>query len=150
MILQELDGTATLSLRLPGVVGRGAKNGWMCRTARALLRNETVSIYNPDGAFNNVIHTDSLSDFVEGALAQGWTGHELLVLGASDPLTVRGTVQLLKDLLRSDSEIVVEGGGKTPFTLSARRARERFAYRPLSTQKNIELFTAQRASFRSA
>ena len=147
LILQELDGTATLSLRLPGVVGRGAKNGWMCRTARALLRNETVSIYNPDGAFNNVIHTDSLSDFVEGALAQGWTGHELLVLGASDPLTVRGTVQLLKDLLRSDSEIVVEGGGKTPFTLSARRACERFAYRPLSTQKNVELFTAQRSFF---
>ena len=56
-------------------------------------------------------------------------------------------MQLLKDLLRSDSEIVVEGGGKTPFTLSTRRARERFAYRPLSTQKNVELFTAQRSFF---
>jgi nucleoside-diphosphate-sugar epimerase len=59
-----------LTIRLPGVVGAGARNNFLADSLAKILSGEQIWASNPDAFFNNVIHVDDLAS----SLWIVWTG----------------------------------------------------------------------------
>jgi nucleoside-diphosphate-sugar epimerase len=138
---------ATLSLRLPAVIGPGAQRNFLAVTAARLRANETVSVFNPDAPFNNAVHCADIARFVAGMLEHGWHGSDTLVLGAAGHTTVRGAVERLRDRLRSKSAIEVRPAPRSAFVLSSARAVERYGYAPMQIEAMLDLYASDVLTF---
>ena len=56
---------SSLSLRLPSVMGPGARYGWLTGVVAKMRRNEAVTFVNPDTLFNNAVHIADLAHFID-------------------------------------------------------------------------------------
>lgn len=131
LVLQECSPHfPTISLRLCGVVGRGAQNIWLARVLSSTFRGEPVEISNADSLFNNVLHTDDLFGFVLNLMKSGFCGFSAFPLASGGPMTVRDVVSGIIASTGSSSEIIDMGEGGTPFLISSEYARRRFGYVP--------------------
>ena len=130
LIEQHPAGMPGLIVRLPSVVGRGARRHWLADVAERLRRRLPVRVYHPGAPFNNAIHVSALVDFVTRALDREWSGVDRVVLGAAGSITVQGAVERLARGLGVEPIIEPAPPSKTPFVLSSRHAIERWAYRP--------------------
>src|SRR5262249_564565 len=76
MMLRELPAPArSMSIRLPGVLGRNSVRNWLTGMLAAAKEGRDVSCYNPQATYNNAAHIDDLGRFVEHLLNdQSWTG----------------------------------------------------------------------------
>ncbi|MCC7045659.1 MAG: NAD(P)-dependent oxidoreductase [Alphaproteobacteria bacterium] len=133
-------GLSGLALRLPAVIGPGAKRNFLAEALRKMKAGEDVSIFNPDAPFNNAVHCADLGALVAGALRRGWQGYDMLVLGAAGMTTIRGAVERLKARMRSRSAIVVRAAGKGAFTLDSARAVSRFGYAPMEIAAMLDRY----------
>ena len=135
---------ASLSLRLPGVIGPGAhRRNWLPRLAANLLAGDTVNAYGLDGFFNNAVHVADVSEFIGRtlpALAEK-RGHDAVTLGAGGVVTVRGVIERLA---RAMGNVVVNWSsvrmdGRT-FTISSQRAISRYGYDPTEVGQMIDRY----------
>lgn len=121
----------SVALRLPGVLGQGAHRHWLASVAQKLMEGEAVTIFNPEAPFNNGVHLNDISALVAGLLRQDLSGHQALVLGATDTISVKEVVLTLKESLKSPSQIRVEESDKTSFHIDSSRAIKEFGYCPM-------------------
>jgi|GEM_PF-447320 len=129
MLAEVGDRLPSLSIRLPGVVGPGAKHGWLTGVLEKLRRNEPVSFVNPDTPFNNVVHVDDLAAFVRSLATRSWSGAEIVNLAAGDTMPVGEVVERLKKKIGSSSRLDARiDGNATSFTIDATRAIELFEW----------------------
>lgn len=133
---------SVFALRLPGVVGRGAGRNWLSGLLAALRGPGPVSIYNPDAPFNNAVHVDDLAVFIEHLLGSADPGFAPLTLGARDALPVREVVERLTKAVGYGGEIRVRPAPRPAFTISSRRASERYGYAPMSIAALLERYAA--------
>ncbi len=132
------DRLASVSLRLPGIIGDGGFPNWLMDLARRLAAGGKVSIHHPDHRFNNAVHVDDLADFCAGYLSRDHDGAHLLTLGASEPMTVRDIVETLAEGLGSTSEIDIVESDQEPFAIDDSAARDKFDYRSKTMEKIID------------
>jgi UDP-glucose 4-epimerase len=129
-----------LVLRLPAVLGPGAQRNFIATAAARFLAGEPVTIFNPDAPFNNAAHGADISALVANVLRRGWSGFDAVVLGAAGRTTVRGAVELLRERLRSTSEIRVMPPTKPAFALRCARAVASYGYAPMNIGQMLERF----------
>jgi UDP-glucose 4-epimerase len=132
-----------LALRLPGVVGRGARRNWLASTAERLRQGEPATLFNPDAAFNNALHVADLAALIGGALARGWQGFDTLVLGARGQLAVRGVVERLARGMGVTPRLDVQTAPKPAFLLSSARAIARWGYEPMEIGALVDRFATE-------
>jgi UDP-glucose 4-epimerase len=143
-LLEERQATLPgLALRLPGVVGRGARRNWLASTAERLRRGEPATLFNPDAGFNNALHVDDLAALIAGALGRGWQGYDALVLGARGQLTVREVVERLARGMGLAPTLKVQPAAKAAFMLSSARAIARWGYDPMEIGALIDRFATE-------
>jgi UDP-glucose 4-epimerase len=142
LLLAEEPALPTLALRLPGVLGPGAHRNWVSGVAARLLRQEPIRAYNLDAPFNNAAHVGDIARLVVAALQRGWEGFDAVVLGARGSTTVRGAIERLARGLRVPAQIVEEPPSKPPFTLSSRRAIDRWGYDPMPIDALLDRYAA--------
>jgi len=130
MLREAAPALAGLALRLPAVIGPGAKRNFLAVAAERLVAGQAVSIFNPDAPFNNAVHAADLGALIAGALERGWTGYDMLVLGAAGQTTIRAAVERLRARLGPAVPVAVKPAAKGAFTLDSRRAAAKFAYAP--------------------
>jgi nucleoside-diphosphate-sugar epimerase len=130
----------SLSLRLPAVVGPGAKRNFLATAAARFQVDEAVTISNPDSAYNNAVHCADISAFVAGLLRGDWKGRDVVVLGAAGLTTVRGAMERLRERLGSRSPIEICPSVKPAFSLSSRRGIERYGYAPMEISAMLDRF----------
>ena len=85
-------GGASLAVRLPAVIGRGAARNWPVQVLARLISGETVRIFNGDAAFNNVVHVQDVAAFVSHALAEPPKAFTAVPVASRDPIAVREAV----------------------------------------------------------
>lgn len=119
---KESEKVPSVSLRLPGIVGRGARSCWVARTAAKMKKGEDISIYNPDSLFNNMVHLKDLESFITHLINSEWGGASAVNLGCNDPVTIRELAENLKSCLNSYSKIRVKKSIRSSFTISCDRA----------------------------
>jgi UDP-glucose 4-epimerase len=132
-----------LALRLPGVVGRGARRNWLASTAERLRKGEPATLFNPDAPFNNAVHVDDLAALIARALARGWQGYDLLVLGARGQLAVRAVVERLAAGMGVPARLAVQPPTKPAFLLSSAKAIRDWGYDPMEIGALVDRFARE-------
>ncbi len=134
-------GGRGVSLRLPGVVGAGARNNFLGDTLLRVLAGEPVSARNPEAPFNNVLHVADLARFAVALLGDLPTRHAALTIAAIEPMPVRQVLSLLfRCAGRADAIAWGEGGGR-PFLIGFDEARA-LGFRPATVADSVERFVA--------
>lgn len=132
---------AAVSIRLPGVVGAGGRNNFLCDTLQIVLAGGQVTASNPQAPFNNVVHVGDLAAFVAALPGRMPAGHQPLTIAASDPLPMRGVLARLHERAGKPERVRWQEDGAAPFLISFERARS-LGYRPASVADSIDRFVA--------
>jgi nucleoside-diphosphate-sugar epimerase len=132
------DIEGALILRLPGVVGPGMRDPWLGRLARDLLRRKNVAIYNPLSPFNNAVHVDTAIHFISAIAERIADGLDHVNIAAGGPLPIAEVAEGLRQRLGSRSTVEVRTGTETSFTISTRRAEERYGFAPQDMQTLLD------------
>lgn len=130
-LLQEyVDRFPVIALRLCGVVGPGAKNIWLSNVLDKALKGEDIEIYNAEHGFNNIIHTDDLTDFFFMLMSNGFSGFNAFPVASEKSVSVRRVVEEILTLTNSSSQIIEKGETGSAFMISNRMPMEKFGYVP--------------------
>lgn len=139
-ILQDRsDRLATMILRLPGVVGPGAHTPWLACCLAALRRGETVTAYNPDAPFNNVLHVDDLLAFIERVLPT-MKRTDLLTLASREPQSVRNVLAEVQRAASGRGSVKFSERPARSFTISIEKARRQYGFDPADTLDVVRRF----------
>jgi UDP-glucose 4-epimerase len=143
LLAERRDRLPGLALRLPGVVGRGARRNWLASTAERLRRGEPATLFNPEAPFNNALHVDDLAALVAGALTRGWRGFDALVLGARGQLPIRAVVERLAAGMGVPARLAVQPAPKPAFLLSSARAIRDWGYDPMEIGALVDRYARE-------
>jgi nucleoside-diphosphate-sugar epimerase len=132
-----------LSLRLPGILGAGARRNWMSSVGAQLVSGATIRAFHLDRPFNNAAHVADIAALVGGVLRRGWQGFDAIVLGARGMTTVRAAVERLAAGLSVPARLEPVAAAKTSFTLSSARAIARYGYDPMEIGALIDRYAQE-------
>lgn len=106
----EKSGIDSYLLILPGVVGCGCDEVWIERLVEDMKRNKEITIYNPKGDFNNIVHIDDLCNYIECLIGRPCTEKKAkrLLLGCQKKIKIYRLVELIRMLTSSKSKIVYD------------------------------------------
>jgi nucleoside-diphosphate-sugar epimerase len=137
---------ASLAVRLPAVVGRGASRHWLAGVVAKARRGQDIRIYNPSTPFNNAVHIDNLAELLNGWLAMHVEGFDFITLASSGALPVGNVVQRVVAAIGSASKIVVEPSASQSFLVSSRRAIDVYGFRPHDIGTTLDLYLGEALS----
>lgn len=140
MIEQTWEGAGAISLRLPAIVGHGAKRNWLAQLAEKARAGEEIAYHSAGALYNNVIHVETLCNFIESLVKRQLHGYDVLTLGSSGHVTVREVVDTIVTGLRSPSPVKTFPTAKPPFTISIEKAVAEYGYAPISTRGVLRKF----------
>lgn len=130
-MLRATPNLESISLRMPGIIGKGSWGIWFTNTFDKFQRNETVTIYSPDFQTKNFVWIEDLTHFIEVLIERNCWEYDTVNLACNESASIREIVTEMKHLTRSSSEIVVADGKRAPFCLDNTRAKE-MGYKSLS------------------
>lgn len=133
----------TLVLRLPGVIGPGARTPWLGRMVERILRGEEITLYNPDSRFNNAVHTDDLVGLIAGLPEREMTGFDVVTLGAGGGLPLMQVMERLFDGCGQRVPVTALPASRPSFYLSSSRAVKRYGYVPQEIGVMAERFARE-------
>jgi nucleoside-diphosphate-sugar epimerase len=134
-----------LSIRLPAVLGLRNRTNFLSRCYLKLMRNENVEISNADRLFNNFVSVKSLFRFL--ADFSFTKKYDVVNLAAGKEMTVLEIVKTMKDVLKSESEIVISERKQDFFNISTNKAISEYQFEPESPKESIEEWTEQREEY---
>lgn len=130
---------AGLSIRLPGVVGRGGRNNFLSSTLQRVLKDEPVVANHAAAPFNNIVHVADLAGFIADRLGDLPPGHRVTNIAASDPVPIRAVLARLFAAAGRPDTSRWGDAGKTPFTIALDRVVS-LGYRPPTVLDSVERF----------
>jgi len=140
LVLQETIGEInSVSIRLPGILGKGTKGPWLMKVRDQILQNQPINIFNPDGLFNNAVHVNDVSKWVVSLLGKDLGGAQSITAGAKDPITVQETMELLIDLSHSTTTVTSSQNSRGTFIISNDRAISDYGYQPSSVDQIMRM-----------
>ena len=126
-----------IALRMCGVIGRGALTCWPARVLSKALRGERIEIVNACSEFNNIIHTDDLTQFIHTLMIRGFAGFSTFPLASAQPISIRDVVSEIIAAVGLQTEIQDNGMTTNSFVISNDCAISRFGYAPDSVTSNL-------------
>lgn len=130
MLADESAILPSVAIRLPGMLGPKAKRHWIPDILESMLVGRTVTIYNPDALFNNIMHADALGAFICKLMTQNWGGFYAFPIGAGNCLSVKTVTERLIFKLASKSPIEVAAKCRNTSTVSSHMGMNLFGYKP--------------------
>jgi nucleoside-diphosphate-sugar epimerase len=139
ILADHVNSFASVSLRLPGVVGRSYFTPWLGRLLSRALSDEPIEAYNPLALFNNVVDTNELARCVEYLIGSEIRGSHTAALAASDPVSINQVVSAVVRFADSRSVVRWQSGRRKSFTIDVGGIRE-LGFHPVSTMAIIERY----------
>ena len=127
-------------LRLPSILGVGAKNHWISKVFKNAMLGEDIERYNSTGFFNNVVYINDLLEFFHKLLGAPQKGTYAFPIASTNPVTIKNVVDQIILLTGSNSSIIDIPTKSLSFTIDDGFARDHFSYKSLTTSKAIEKF----------
>jgi len=134
---------ASLSLRLPSVIGPKAVRNWPSTMVDMAKEGREIVFFHGDAAYNNAVHVDDLCRLVVGVLAMDLKGHDVVTLGADGTMKVRDMVSAIARGFGNRSPIREIPAPRPAFTISSERAKQRYGYQPMAMPDMIARFVAE-------
>ncbi|MCI8982148.1 MAG: NAD(P)-dependent oxidoreductase [Hungatella sp.] len=120
----------TISLILPGIIGKDGHTPWLMRVSRDLLQNNSIDCYQPDAMFNNVMHIQTLAENVKKLLEVKIEKNENILLGCRNLMSKYDVLCLLKKGLLSKSLIRIINSEDISFYLNIDKAKKMNLFLP--------------------
>ena len=112
-------------LRMPGIVGKVWRNTYLYRLIDQFYKNESITVYNSNKLFNNVLDIDDLVHFILLLCDLQKSGDKIFLLGNTEKVELIKVVNYIKNCCQSSSEIKIKNtNDKRYFTLNVRKAVE--------------------------
>ena len=125
----------SVTVRLPGVVGKEAKYTFLPRTVQKIRKGETVTVFRKKALFNNIVHVEDLSEFVTRWPQQVVDTYYLCFNTAStEPIPLEKVVGILMEGLGVQTKVTENGQGRPPFLIDTILAKSQGF--PLDTTNN--------------
>lgn len=129
-------GRSAVSIRLPGVIGKGAHHNFLSKAMASILNEQTIHAHSPDALFNNVIHVRDLARFVVHLHHAIPMGHQVVTVGCSGPVKMCDVVERLISVSGKKSARVSWMPGTSGFLIGYGMA-ESLGYKPQSTYSTV-------------
>jgi len=128
------DRLASVSLRLPGIVGTSAEGPWLSCALADLQAGRPVRLHSPECPFNNFIAIEDLCPFLGRLLSLLRPGHDVLTLAPGEPLPLRTALEHLADSAGLSARLIEQPAPRPAFTISPERAVKHYGYIPRSVR----------------
>lgn len=132
-------GGRASALRLPGIVGAGARNNFLSDSLLRIRTGQPINARNPDALFNNVVHVADLCAFVLALWETLPVGVPRLTLGATEPTPIREVLAQLYARAGATPAIRWSAPTTTPFLLEFERART-LGFQPATVALSVARF----------
>lgn len=116
------DRLAALSLRLPGIVGRGSHDNFLSASLARIRAGRPVQARNPDALFNNIVHVTDLVAFMRHLLDRLSPGHRTVPIASDRPVPIRRVLSVLFEELGLAEAVSYSEAGQ-PFLIDPEPAR---------------------------
>jgi nucleoside-diphosphate-sugar epimerase len=137
----ELKNFSSLSLRLPGVIGKRSVRNWLTRILYAIKHNRKIKVFNKGSLFNNTIHVEELCKFLVKMIKMEFKNHQVICLSTKNPITIERIIKLFMDNFNfKTSNLKYIKQKKKSFLINHSRAKKFFKYTPSSTKDSILRF----------
>ena len=133
----------SISIRLPGVLGRESGRNWLSTVMSAARAGDDIVVYNPNASFNNAVHVQELSRFVRSLVEGEWHGVDVVTVGARGHTTVKEAVEYLVQAFGGRSKVSISPQAKTSFMISSDRAQMRYGYEALQMTEMLHRFAEE-------
>ena len=132
-----------LTLRLPGILGQNARTPWLARVRNAFRVGEPVSAYAPTAPFNNALHVEDLSRFIQKVCRSTDKPYDMVTLAAEGYMTIRESLEKLHCDIKSTSSISFHQSEKSTFTISIEKARQIYGFAPMHVRDTLGRFAIE-------
>ncbi|WP_196602699.1 NAD-dependent epimerase/dehydratase family protein [Pectinatus frisingensis] len=123
-LLRSEQNIESISLRMPGIIGKGSRGVWLADTVEKFKNGQDVKIYSPEFITKNFVWIDDLAKFIVQLIEMDEWKYDILTLACSEGASIRQIVTKIKDLTKSKSKIIIDDTLRKPFCLDNRRAVE--------------------------
>jgi GDP-6-deoxy-D-talose 4-dehydrogenase len=139
LLLRAEKSIDSISLRMPGIIGRGSKGVWLPNTVEKFRRNEDVQIYSPDFVTKNFVCVQDLANFIRVLIEKKKFEKNAVMLACSEGATVRKIVMQIKKMTKSESEIIIDNGIRQSFCIDNASA-VKMGYKSMNALEIIDKF----------
>jgi len=130
-----------ISLRLPGIVGRGAHDNFLSTVMANILNNKPNVVFHPEKKFNNVVHVSDLAKFIKKlSNYKDRRIYENLNLGSIKPIKIKEVISILYEMLGARENVKYESNETKPFLISIKNA-QKFGYDASTVKESIILYS---------
>ncbi len=115
-------GIENISLRCPGIIGKGASDIWFTNAIRKIQNNEDIMVYSPDFETANFVWIEDLAAFIRSLIIRKSLEYDTIVIGSEKKTTVRKMVSRMFDYIDSHSQIIENDSIRAPFCIDSLKA----------------------------
>ena len=112
----------SLSIRLPGTVGKGSHNNFISKVVDCILEGKPVRYSNPNSLFNNIVHVHDLAIFLERYIKRPKNNFVITNLAASEPLEICEIIKTLAFGLKKNPTLQDIKTQQKSFLISTKKA----------------------------
>lgn len=140
-LTNENKSTRSISIRLPGVVGKNSHNNFLSRLVTDIINDKEIVIKNPDPSalFNNIIYVNDLARYINFYINSDIKGNESINIASSDPIPLLHVTELILKYVERESRIRFLKKGKKSFLISVENIKKQ-GFHLRSTQEMLESF----------
>ena len=140
LLQQSESGQSIFILRLPSILGYGAKNHWLSTVLASALSNSPITFQNSITKFNNAVYIEDLLAFISLLISCSDQGIFTFPLASTQPITVGEIVELLVKTIGSVSKLDSYKVKRSTFIIDDLFARKKFGYTSRTTALAVEAF----------
>jgi UDP-glucose 4-epimerase len=143
MLAEQNEEIASVSIRLPGVIGPAAVRNWLATMAALAKKGREIAYFNGDADYNNAVHIDDLCRLVVNMLCEDFRGHDMITLGAGGAMKVRDMITTIAVGLGGHSPLREIPSRRPAFTISSARAQRLYGYSPMAMPAMLARFVTE-------
>ncbi len=133
---------SSLVIRLPGIVGNKSHDNFISDVYQKIHKGVPLKIYNKNSLFNNVVHIETLVEFLLKLVIDRNLGYTNLLIGSKCPVTIGDVIQEIYSL-QMKHPIIEWKESNSSFIIDF-ESSENLGFAPLTTINSINKFTIER------
>ncbi len=130
---------SSFAIRLPSVLGIGAKNHWLAKVRERALKHQDITIFNPENRFNNAVDVNALSNFILHLANSSFRGSHVFPIASSGFITIENAVKRIITRTGSSSKVKTRLLDKSSFTINFSSARK-LGFNPTGIEDALDAF----------
>ena len=101
-------------IRPSGIVGLEMPNTFIKRSVDKALNNFDLEVFSNESMFNGIIY---ITNLIEIIISMFYENKKVLTLGSKEPISLELLMQIIKKFTNSNSKIVANYLGRSPYTI---------------------------------